>query len=103
MEKLKQWLLPPKDEMEVEMTANVVGELALLGGFMSAAICNLLRGKDNRQLLVIMQGFLAGKWIGRFLETRERKSLLLALLSLASGALYIVSCLLESEEIEGEQ
>lgn len=98
MEKWKHWLLQAKDEMEVEITASLVGELALLGGFMSMAICNILKGKDNRQLLVIMQGFLAGKWIGRFLETREKKSLLLAVLSLASGTLYAVSCLLESKE-----
>ncbi|MDO4175076.1 MAG: DUF6442 family protein [Eubacteriales bacterium] len=98
MERFKDWLLPAEDDMEKEITASLIGELALIGTFMSVAICNAVKGKDNRPLLVVILGFLSGKWIGRFLETREKKDLLLSVLNLLSGVLYTLSCLLDNQE-----
>ncbi|MDO4286432.1 MAG: DUF6442 family protein [Eubacteriales bacterium] len=102
MEKFKNWLLPEDDGREAELTAGLFGELGMLLSFVGVGIYNIVKGKDNQPLLIVILGFLAGKGIGRFLDTHDKKYLLSGILNLISGALYTASYVLENRENKGE-
>lgn len=98
MGKFINWMLPAKEERSAELTAGLFGELGMLISFVGIAIYNFVKGKDNQPLVIVMLGFLAGKGIGRFLDTRDNKHLLSGLLNLISGALYTASYVLECRD-----
>ncbi|MCD8356731.1 MAG: DUF6442 family protein [Clostridia bacterium] len=103
MEKFKNWLLPGEDGREAELTSSLFGELGMLVSFVGIAVYNAVKGKDNQPLLIVVLSFLAGKGIGRFLDTHDKKHLLSGILNLISGALYTASYVLENKENEGEE
>lgn len=103
MEKFKNWLLPDEEDREAERNAHVLAELGLHISFIGIAIYNIVKGKDNRPLLIVILGSLAGKGMGRFLETRDKMGLLTGVLNLISCVMYMASYVLENTENEGEE
>ena len=95
MEKFKKWLLPEEADIKVEAASSLFGELGMMLAFVGMAIYNLVKGKDNRSLMVVMSGFWAGRGIGKYIETKDKKSLLSAALYLCSGSLYVASYILD--------
>lgn len=102
IEKIKNWLLPEDNGREAELTAGLFGELGMLLSFVGIAVYHAVKGKDNQPLLIVILSFLAGKGIGRFLDTHDKKHLLSGILNLISGILYTASYVLENRENEGE-
>lgn len=98
MKKCKNWLLLDKDGKDIELTAELFGELSMLVSFIGISMYNLLKGKDNKPLLIVMLGFLAGKGIGQFVGSREKKHLVSGILHGISGALYTASYVLENKD-----
>ena len=94
MERIKTWLLSG-EEPNTALTSSLFGELGMLLAYFGVVIYNLIKGKDNRSLFIVLSGFWAGRGIGNYIETKDKKSLLSAALYLCSGSLYVASYILD--------